>query len=134
MKNVLVIDDSEELREVVSDILVDAGYAVTLANSPDEAHKLIKEKDFCVILCDLVMPVDSSAESDGMDQDGSAMVGLHAISNFSKTYPQIPVIAISGQLVGEPLQITHKFGAISTLAKPFGRDELLGVIESVVAK
>ncbi len=133
MRNVLLIDDSEDLCDVINEILSDAGYSVAVVDSPEKAHAIISTNKIDVILCDLVMPLDKGSDvEESFEEDGSAMVGLSAISDFSKQYPKIPIIAISGELTGEPLQITRKFGALLSLAKPFGRDQLLKALEAVM--
>lgn len=133
MKKVLVIDDCGEFREVVSDLLDDAGYQVVAVSTPEEAEKQCKETHFDTILCDLVMPLDPEEGIDDEDGD-SAMVGLHTINTLSKKYPSIPIIAVSGQVEGQPLQAMQTFGASATLAKPFGRDKLIGTIEGAISR
>jgi CheY-like chemotaxis protein len=123
MKSILVVDDCEEFRETVGDILSEAGYEVTLAGGADEARELVKERDFQVVICDLVLPVESSDL-----ENESAMVGVHMVHEFSKLLPQVPIIAVSGALTGEPLNAIKQFGAVTTLSKPFGQKELLDAV------
>ncbi|MDC0359004.1 response regulator [Oligoflexia bacterium] len=133
MESVLVIDDCEDFREVVSDLLEDAGYNVCVASGPDEAREFIKDNKFDLIICDLVMPVDPD-EGFEDEEDGSAMVGVHAISEFSKSHPEIPIVAVSGQMESSSLQAMQAFGAFDTLAKPFGREELLKAVEGALKR
>jgi CheY-like chemotaxis protein len=123
-RKVLIVDDCDEIREVLAELLMDAGYTVALAAHPDQAADHLQRDHFDVILCDLVMPIEVGQEC--------ALVGVSAISKFSKSYPNIPVIAISGELTGGPLNQMSLFGAKKALSKPFTREELLGAIESVV--
>jgi CheY-like chemotaxis protein len=123
---ILVIDDCEELRETVHDILVDSGYGVALAADPEEADQRLQDHNFTLILCDLVMPIETA--DDHEEDNDSAMVGVHGINRLSKRYPEIPIIAMSGKLTGDPLNIMRRFGAADTLSKPFTREELLRTV------
>ena len=128
MKTVLVIDDSEELRETVKEILADAGYGVKMAGSVSEARGVCEESRPDLVICDLVLPIDDS-DTDGEDGMESAMAGVSAIAELSKMHDGLPVIAISGELVGAPLETMTQFGAVKALSKPFSRDDLLSAVE-----
>jgi len=130
MKRVLVIDDCADFREVVSDLLDDAGYKVNVAESAEQALKQCEAETFDIVLCDLVMPVPDE-ENPELVSD-SAMVGVHTIHALSKKYPDLPIIAVSGQLTGDSLKGISQFGAVTSLAKPFGRDELMQAVESAL--
>ncbi len=122
MKNVLIIDDCESFREMVVDILSEEGFVVEAAENPETALQLCESTKFDLILCDLVMPVED-------EDSNSAMVGVSAIRAISKKYPSIPVVAVSGELTGAPLDAIQNFGAVSCLSKPFGREDLLKAVE-----
>jgi CheY-like chemotaxis protein len=127
MKKVLIIDDCEQLRDTVAAILDDAGYGVESVDSPEQAMESCKSKKFDLVICDLVMPV---AEDDFDQGNSSAMVGVRAIHEISRTNPGLPIIAISGELTGAPLEAIQSFGAVRCLSKPFGRDDLLNALEA----
>ncbi len=55
--SVLVVDDDVDIREVLSEILVDAGYSVASAGDGVEALALLGQLRPCLILLDLNMPV-----------------------------------------------------------------------------
>jgi CheY-like chemotaxis protein len=139
MGRLLVIDDSDDFRETVSDLLRDAGYEVLTVGSPEEGRLELAAGGFDLVLCDLVMPVNPGVNGVANDEDGmfdgeSAMVGVHAIGQFSREFPQVPVIAVSGKLVGEPLKILDQFGAFSTLSKPFSRKQLLEAVDAAISR
>ena len=130
MTRVLVIDDSEDLRLIVQELLLDMGIECTTAEDTSSAMQALDEQRFDVILCDLVLPVEDDEEYDDDEPPNtSAMVGVHAINKISKNFPHVPVVAISGALTGGPLQAIQQFGAMTTLSKPFGKEELQAVIE-----
>lgn len=132
MTKILLIDDSEDLRLVVEELLEDMGLECQTAGDVSTAMQVLDESPIDVVLCDLVLPVEDGTEEDreeGEPENTSAMVGVHAIHNISQKFPSLPVVAISGALVGGPLESMKRFGALTTLSKPFGRDELQAVIE-----
>ena len=122
MKKILVIDDSEEIRDLVTLHLETEGYQVAALGDAREAEELCQTQPFDVVICDLVMPLDDDQESE------SAMSGLHVIHSISKTLPHVPVIAISGQMQALLLDQLKIFGARLVLAKPFSREQLLAVV------
>ena len=127
------IDDCEDFRETVYEILADAGYAVEVADGPDTALAHCEDKTFDLFLCDLVLPDQGDEYSDGNTEAASAMVGVHTIRELANRFPGTPVVAVSGELTGAPLAAMESFGAVSCLSKPFGRDELLAAIEGALA-
>lgn len=130
MANILLIDDCEEMRDMVSDMLEDAGFKVFTAESSEAAEEICKLTNFSLILCDLVMPVSEFQELSA--SMGSAMAGVHTVHKLATRYPKVPVVAISGALVGEPLETIRQFGARAVLSKPFGREELLRTVGEAI--
>ena len=132
MTRVLIIDDCNEFKLVVQEILEDIGYYVFSADGPKEALNICDQQEFDVVLCDLVM----STEEEKIDdyQNHSAMVGVHTMRELARRHPNLPIIAVSGQLTGAPLHSMQSFGAVKCLSKPFGRDELIGAIDTVTGQ
>ena len=59
--SILVIDDEHALREILSQVLTDAGHRVVGAENGKEASKALAKAAFDVVLTDVIMP-----EKDGM--------------------------------------------------------------------
>src|SRR5688500_10739911 len=55
-RSVLVVDDDEDIRETVADVLRDAGYTVRVAADGSEALVEMRDCAPCVVLLDLMMP------------------------------------------------------------------------------
>ncbi len=125
MSRLLVIDDCDEFRETLGEMLQACGHEVVLANGPAEAQELIKNNQFELFLCDLVMPAEEF-------DDQSAMVGVHFISELAKAHPGIPVVAISGELTGDPLEAVRHFGARGALSKPFSQPQLMRLVREIL--
>ncbi len=54
--NILVVDDNEDMRSILSDLLTRSGHTVKTLNNGAEALKLADKEEFDLVLCDLVMP------------------------------------------------------------------------------
>src|SRR4051812_11040650 len=109
--HILLIDDNDELRTVVSTLLRDAGHEVRTGRDGEEAQELLRAGRVDLLITDIVMP-----EEDGL--------GLIII--VRREYPGLPVIAISGSGAHSALylKLAGMLGATATLAKPFSFAEL----------
>ena len=122
MQTILLVDDDVSLVQALKRSLEARGYAVTLAHDGAEAQKRFAEKDFDVVVTDLVMP----------DCDG-----IELITELGIKAPGQKVIAISGGGKIPPdiyLKLAKNLGAVKTLQKPFSRDELIAAIEELGQK
>ncbi len=62
MTNILVVDDEESVRRLLSRMLLRAGYECILAADAAEARKFIKDRNFELIICDVAMPGESGID------------------------------------------------------------------------
>jgi CheY-like chemotaxis protein len=113
---ILVVDDDEDIRETLVDVLADAGYAARVAASGREALDLLAGEDLpALILLDLTMP--------GMDGCGfrQAQVADPRIAS-------IPVLIVSARrdLAAE----ARRLGATGWIQKPMKLDVILREVES----
>ena len=118
MKRVLVIEDDGSVRSLIRKILEGEGYEVLEAPDGDQGVRTFRDERPDLVLTDIFMPEKE---------------GLETISELGLLDPAVRVIAISGggnMGILNPLPMAAKLGAVRTLAKPFGRRELL---EAVVA-
>jgi CheY-like chemotaxis protein len=121
MKNILVIDDEDDVRAVIVATLKYAGYAVRQAgNGRDGILKVLEERPD-LILCDVRMP-----EMDGYRT-------LAAIRNVPGT-AAIPFILMTGSMGREEFRQAMVWGADDYLMKPFSALELIGAVESRLAR
>ena len=104
--HVLVVDDEEPVRQVVSEMLMNLGYSFVLAGAARDALERYRaERDaFNVVLLDLMMP---------------DMSGADALNEIRLMNPKVPVILASGYAVQEVTQrLVHTDGVV-LLQKPF---------------
>jgi len=116
---VLVVDDEKNQRETYTLILEDDGYAVTTAQSGEQALRLAKENDFDLVLTDYKMA--------GMD-------GLTLLNELLKYDPSIIVVMMTAHGSVDSVKEALRGGAFDYLGKPVDRDELLRVVQSALER
>ena len=115
--SILVVDDEEALRTVLSGELVNEGYEVGTAGDGDEAIALIKQQPFNVVLLDIKMPkVD----------------GFEVLKFIKKDYPAIKVIMLTAFADLKNAIESKKLGAEDFISKPYDLVDLLTTIERVL--
>nr|WP_315250708.1 response regulator [uncultured Flavobacterium sp.] len=116
MSKVLVIEDNNEIRENILEILELADYEVVLAKNGKQGVEMATLYLPNVILCDIMMP-----ELDGY--------GVLYLLNKNLETNNIPFIFITSKSERLDLRKGMEMGADDYLTKPFGRLELLSAIE-----
>ena len=119
MSCILVVEDDRVVREVVSDALVDAGYAVAKAADGVDALDQLRDHPADAILLDLMMPV----------MDGWSF--LDAISRDA-ALRSIPVGIMSA--VPALRQAARDQGVHVAVGKPFAVDELIAQVECLLSE
>ncbi len=117
---ILLIDDDVQLRMVLARALGKSGYDVREAENGQQALERISEKMPRLVITDLVMP----------DRDG-----LELIKEMGSRYPELPVIAMSGNAgsaKGDLLKVALRMGACATLPKPFSIQEITDLVAQVL--
>lgn len=113
---ILVADDNELNREILSRMLQSVGFLVREAADGREACMLFKAWHPDLVLMDLVMPV---------------MDGFEAIQEI-RSHPEggeVPVIAVSASVLAEDRERVLATGAGAFLRKPFTEEEIFSLIE-----
>ncbi len=118
---VLVIDDEEDYRIIIADVLRGAGMEVRLACDGEEGLRMLKENPSEVVLVDWMMP-----KMDG-EKFCRAMRADAALKD-------IPVLMLTvRQTADEELEALH-FGVDDFVVKPFRAAELLARVRAVVRR
>ena len=119
MEKILVVDDEQSLREVLSIMLKRAGYAVTIAMDGEDAVELLQKEIFDLVITDLRMP-----KVDGMEV-------LKAVKSAS---PETVVLIITAFASADSAVEAMKQGAYDYLTKPFQVDEVQLIIRNALEK
>jgi DNA-binding response OmpR family regulator len=118
---VLVIDDEEDYRIIIEDVLRGAGMLVRLAKDGEEGLRMLKEKPADVVLVDWMMP-----RMDG-EQFCRAMRAEPALKD-------LPVLMLTvRQTADEELEALH-FGVDDFVVKPFKSLELLARVRAALRR
>jgi two-component system chemotaxis response regulator CheY len=118
-KKVLVIDDSESIRALVSMMLENAGYEVDKAVDGNDALALLDGRDLNLIITDLNMP----------NMDGITLI--KKVRTMSK-YGTLPIIMLTTESQTSFKDQAKAAGATGWVCKPFVIDKLLAVINKVI--
>ncbi len=114
---ILVVDDDNEMRAMLRQMLEFDGFEVVDASNGKIAERLYHEQSFDLIITDLIMPEKE---------------GIELIMDLRQACPDVRFIAISGGgrlEPGEYLPIAMDLGASCTLEKPFQRKDLLTAVQ-----
>ncbi|RMA97260.1 sigma-54-dependent transcriptional regulator [Hydrogenothermus marinus] len=112
--SILVVDDEENIRNLVQDILEDEGYFVETAISIKDAKQKLKEKEFDIIFLDVWLP------------DGD---GIELISDIKQSNKNAKIVMISGH-ANIPIAVKAlKLGAYDFLEKPISTEAILAILE-----
>jgi len=114
---ILVVDDEQSSRELLSNFLEGAGYDVVCASDGQEALDLLQEQEVRAIVTDLRMP---------------NVNGLRLIRSLRENGDTIPILAVSG-INRDQLMLAEDYGANVGLSKPVDRDELISIMKRVLS-
>jgi CheY-like chemotaxis protein len=117
MTHVLIIEDDDDLRSVLSGVLESAGYSVTEAEEGLAALKAASAAQPDIVITDIIM--------EGME-------GIALIMALRKTLKDVPILAMSGNAMY--LDNSEKLGANAALLKPFTRETLLDAVEGLLTQ
>ena len=118
-KEILIIDDNADIRNIINDLIVESGYKTRLATNYNQALNEIDKKLPDVAIIDVKL--------DKGDNDG-----LELLSHIKKKDHNIPVIIITGHANVEMAIKALKAGAFEFIEKPFNRERLLNFVNRAV--
>ena len=121
MKTVLIIEDNEDIRENVAEILMLSDYNVLTAANGKEGIEVAQARHPDLIICDIMMP--------GVDGYGV----LHVLHKDPGTQ-NIPFIFLTSKSERSDFRSAMDMGADDYITKPFAGNELLNAIESRLRK
>jgi CheY-like chemotaxis protein len=120
MARILIIDDDKMVLNMLRQVLEGAEHTVVEAPNGEVAMRLWREQPADLIITDILMP-----EKDG----------LEVIRELRRECPTVKIIALSGgsrKVHFDALDVAKRFGAMSTLEKPFELKTLLASVDTVL--
>jgi two-component system phosphate regulon response regulator OmpR len=116
--NLLVVDDDERIRNLLSQYLIKEGFIVSTANGAEEARKKIQLIKFDLIILDIMMPGD-----DGL-----------TLTKEIRNNSDIPIILLTAKSGTDSKIEGLEIGADDYLTKPFNPKELLLRVLSILKR
>src|SRR5574337_1745076 len=114
---ILVVDDDQEMRRLLEDVLTREGFHVTQAANGSEALRKIQEASYQVIILDKIM---------------TDVSGLEILPEIKRLQPEAQVILITAFGDRETCVEAMGKGASAYLAKPFGMSVLVQMVKKVI--
>jgi two-component system, NtrC family, response regulator HydG len=116
IERILVVDDEENMRVTLADILEDEGYEVDVAASGEEAVQLCSQQGYNIILMDVRMP---------------GMNGVEAFRQIRRHQEAVRVIMMSAYSIEDLKEAALDEGAIAFLPKPLDVEQVVRLVTEV---
>ncbi len=114
---ILIVDDEESVREVVSEALEDAGYFVDVASSGWEALEILAGANFDMMFLDIMMP---------------GMSGQQVMDRLKVERPELPVVMLTAVVDrGSEAEFKQR-GAVDYLRKPCSMETVVATAERIL--
>ncbi|MEM7672447.1 MAG: response regulator [Verrucomicrobiota bacterium] len=117
MSQILVLDDEENYALMLRALLNEHGFAVDIATSANDAYRMIRDRQYTLIVSDYRMPL----------MDGAAF-----LKKVRQIHPRLPVFLVSGVMDTAELVKVANLGATRVYEKPLDTDMFLGQVRCFV--
>ncbi len=111
---ILVIEDEEDIRHLLKDILTNAGHDVEIAANGGEGIEVFEKKEFDLVFTDLGMPV---------------MSGWQVAEKVKNINDKVPVVLITGWNVKMEKSEMEDCGISLVIQKPFKMEQVLNLVQ-----
>ena len=119
-RSILVVDDNEDIRNLLSLVLQKEGYEVFLAPNGSEALEIVKNNRLDLVLLDVMM---------------TELSGLEVLSNIrgnkDNKISSIPVMMITAASTVSDIDAAVEIGASSYIIKPFRNINLIEKVSAI---
>ena len=116
---ILIVDDNSDIRNILNDLILDAGYKTRIAANYNQALSEIDKKMPDVAILDVKL--------DKGDNDG-----IELLTHIKSKNKDVPVIIITGHANVEMAVNSLKHGAFEFIEKPFDQNRLLNFVKRAV--
>ena len=118
-KSILIVDDSNSIRQSISFVLEQAGFSVTQAQDGVDALKKLETQGFDLVISDVNMP----------NMDG---IELTRQIRKADRHKFTPVLMLTTESQASMMQEGKAAGATGWIVKPFEPDKLMAVVKKLV--
>ncbi|NQV59560.1 MAG: sigma-54-dependent Fis family transcriptional regulator [Alphaproteobacteria bacterium] len=115
-RDILIVDDESDIRELISGILIDEGYETRLAATDKQALAAVALRRPSLVILDIWLR-------------GSKLDGIEILQQIRAQHDDVPVVMISGHGNIETAVHAIKLGAYDFIEKPFETDRLLLIVQ-----
>ena len=116
--NLMIVDDERSVREVCREVSQSLGFNASVADSAEQAYRLLEAQNIDVVLLDLKLP-------------GAG--GLEALHRIRERRPEAVIIVVTGYGTVQSAVQAMKNGAYDYMTKPFSMEELRLLLDRVSA-
>ena len=119
LKRILIVEDTEDNRQILRDLLTNAGFDIVEAHDGQAAVEAASEFHPDLILMDIHLPI---------------MNGYEAIRRIKAdtTLQPIPIIAVTSYALSEDKEKARAAGCDGYVAKPFSPRQLLATVRDLL--
>ncbi|MBI1805050.1 MAG: response regulator [Ignavibacteriae bacterium] len=114
---ILIVDDEDDLRELLSHVLSTQGYEIQSASNGEEAIAALQRGSYDLALLDIQMP---------------KMNGIQVLQFINKNAPSTKAIMLTGYSDLKNAMEAREFGARDFISKPYKLDDILSTIQRVL--
>lgn len=118
-RKILVVDDEDILRMLITDTLEVDGYEIEEAEDGEEGYEKISGNDYDLIILDYMMPI---------------LTGMGVLQKIKPLGLNIPIIMLTAKAQQADRDLAHENGAGYFMAKPFSPAELLALVNQILIK
>ncbi len=118
-RDILIVDDESDIRELIAGILSDEGYETRLASTDTQALASVAMRRPSLVILDIWLR-------------GSKLDGIEILQKIRSQHDDVPVVMISGHGNIETAVHAIKLGAYDFIEKPFETDRLLLIVQRAI--
>ena len=118
IKNLLVVDDAQRIRDLLKEYLMNEGFVISTADSAESAREKIKYVTFDLIILDVMMPGDNGLK----------------LTKEIRLVSQVPIILLTAKSEIDSKIEGLETGADDYITKPFSPKELILRINSILKR
>jgi two-component system cell cycle response regulator DivK len=120
-RDILIVDDDRDARELFSLVLEDAGATVAIAEDGESGLRAALERKPDLVVTDISMP---------------RMDGIHMVRRLREQEPtrRIPIVAVTGHFVADLPEIARQAGCSEVIPKPCSPDALIYLVNRYIGR
>lgn len=119
LKRILIVEDTEDNRQILRDLLTNAGFEIVEAHDGEAAVEAASKHHPDLILMDIQLPIMNGYEA------------IRRIKADTKLQP-IPIIAVTSYALSEDKEKARAAGCDGYVAKPFSPRQLLATVRDLL--